>query len=93
MVNSQTLYLNQVSTQEITLISTGHAHLWKTIDKTLKDDIFNRYAAVCDEQCMHHGGVCDNRVCEFRCSDYVGYICRNNSLHTVTRQQHTACNI
>ncbi|GJW03389.1 glutamine--tRNA ligase-like protein [Tanacetum coccineum] len=25
------------------------------VDKTLKDDIFNGYAAVCDEQCNYHG--------------------------------------
>lgn len=37
------------------------------------------YAAVCDEQCSLHGGVCDNGVCEFRCSDYAGYTCRNTS--------------
>ena len=36
-------------------------------------------AAVCDEQCSLHGGVCDNGVCEFRCSDYAGYTCQNNS--------------
>ncbi|KAL0432450.1 UNVERIFIED_CONTAM: Leishmanolysin-like peptidase [Sesamum latifolium] len=35
--------------------------------------------AVCDEQCSLHGGVCDNGVCEFRCSDYAGYTCQNNS--------------
>lgn len=27
-----------------------------------------------------HGGVCDNGVCEFRCSDYAGYVCQNSSL-------------
>lgn len=37
------------------------------------------YAAVCDEQCSLHGGVCDNGVCEFRCSDYAGYTCQNSS--------------
>jgi leishmanolysin len=26
-----------------------------------------------------HGGVCDNGVCEFRCSDYAGYTCQNAS--------------
>ncbi|KAE8718167.1 Metalloendopeptidase / zinc ion binding protein isoform 3 [Hibiscus syriacus] len=26
-----------------------------------------------------HGGVCDNGVCEFRCSDYAGYTCQNSS--------------
>ena len=36
-------------------------------------------AAVCDEQCSLHGGVCDNGVCEFRCSDYAGYTCQNSS--------------
>ncbi|KAL8230866.1 hypothetical protein R6Q57_000644 [Mikania cordata] len=36
--------------------------------------------AVCDDQCSLHGGVCDNGVCEFRCSDYVGYTCRNSPL-------------
>lgn len=35
--------------------------------------------AVCDEQCSLHGGVCDNGVCEFRCSDYAGYTCQNSS--------------
>lgn len=39
-----------------------------------------RYAAVCDEQCSLHGGVCDNGVCEFRCSDYAGYTCQNSSM-------------
>lgn len=24
--------------------------------------------------------MCDNGVCEFRCSDYAGYMCRNSSL-------------
>lgn len=38
-----------------------------------------KYAAVCDEQCSLHGGVCDNGVCEFRCSDYAGYTCQNSS--------------
>ena len=37
-------------------------------------------AAVCDEQCSLHGGVCDNGVCEFRCSDYAGYTCQNSSM-------------
>lgn len=37
------------------------------------------YAAVCDEQCSLHGGVCDNGLCEFRCSDYAGYTCQNSS--------------
>lgn len=37
------------------------------------------FAAVCDEQCSLHGGVCDNGVCEFRCSDYAGYTCQNSS--------------
>lgn len=37
------------------------------------------HAAVCDEQCSLHGGVCDNGVCEFRCSDYAGYTCQNTS--------------
>ncbi|XP_051150970.1 uncharacterized protein LOC127265279 [Andrographis paniculata] len=36
--------------------------------------------AICDEQCSLHGGVCDNGVCEFRCSDYAGYTCQNNSM-------------
>lgn len=36
-------------------------------------------AAGCDEQCSLHGGVCDNGVCEFRCSDYAGYTCQNNT--------------
>lgn len=36
-------------------------------------------AAGCDEQCSLHGGVCDNGVCEFRCSDYAGYTCQNSS--------------
>lgn len=27
-----------------------------------------------------HGGVCDNGVCEFRCSDYAGYTCQNSSM-------------
>jgi hypothetical protein len=35
---------------------------------------------VCDEQCSLHGGVCDNGVCEFRCSDYAGYTCQNSSM-------------
>ncbi|KAA8537669.1 hypothetical protein F0562_027341 [Nyssa sinensis] len=35
--------------------------------------------SVCDEQCSLHGGVCDNGVCEFRCSDYAGYTCQNSS--------------
>ncbi|KAK1317921.1 hypothetical protein QJS10_CPA05g01604 [Acorus calamus] len=35
--------------------------------------------AICDEQCSLHGGVCDNGVCEFRCSDYAGYTCQNSS--------------
>ncbi|GER47925.1 metalloendopeptidase / zinc ion binding protein [Striga asiatica] len=30
-------------------------------------------------QCSLHGGVCDNGVCEFRCSDYAGYSCLNTS--------------
>lgn len=34
---------------------------------------------MCDEQCSLHGGVCDNGVCEFRCSDYAGYTCQNSS--------------
>lgn len=34
---------------------------------------------MCDEQCSLHGGVCDNGVCEFRCSDYAGYSCQNSS--------------
>ncbi|KAF7817552.1 Leishmanolysin-like peptidase [Senna tora] len=38
------------------------------------------YAAVCDEQCSLHGGVCDNGVCEFCCSDYAGYTCQNSSM-------------
>ncbi|RWW80464.1 hypothetical protein BHE74_00011184 [Ensete ventricosum] len=29
--------------------------------------------------CSLHGGVCDNGVCEFRCSDYAGYTCQNSS--------------
>lgn len=37
-------------------------------------------AATCDEQCSLHGGVCDNGVCEFRCSDYAGYTCQNSSM-------------
>lgn len=37
------------------------------------------YAAVCDEQCSLHGGVCDNGKCEFRCSDYAGYTCQKGS--------------
>lgn len=36
--------------------------------------------AVCDEQCSLHGGVCDNGICEFRCSDYAGYTCQNSSM-------------
>lgn len=41
---------------------------------------FSMYmAAVCDEQCSLHGGVCDNGICEFRCSDYAGYTCQNSS--------------
>ncbi|KAB1201838.1 Leishmanolysin-like peptidase, partial [Morella rubra] len=36
--------------------------------------------AICDEQCSLHGGVCDNGVCEFRCSDYAGYTCQNSSM-------------
>lgn len=36
--------------------------------------------ASCDEQCSLHGGVCDNGICEFRCSDYAGYTCQNSSL-------------
>lgn len=36
-------------------------------------------AAVCDEQCSLHGGVCDNGKCEFRCSDYAGYTCQKGS--------------
>ncbi|CAA6653468.1 unnamed protein product [Spirodela intermedia] len=35
--------------------------------------------AICNEQCSLHGGVCDNGVCEFRCSDYAGYTCQNRS--------------
>lgn len=35
---------------------------------------------MCDEQCSLHGGVCDNGVCEFRCSDYAGYTCQNSSM-------------
>ncbi|KAG0610529.1 hypothetical protein M758_7G072700 [Ceratodon purpureus] len=35
--------------------------------------------AGCDEQCSLHGGVCDDGVCEFRCSDYAGYTCQNSS--------------
>ncbi|KAL5987126.1 hypothetical protein ACLOJK_041122 [Asimina triloba] len=31
------------------------------------------------QQCSLHGGVCDNGVCEFRCSDYAGYTCQNSS--------------
>lgn len=38
-----------------------------------------RSAAICDEHCSLHGGVCDNGVCEFRCSDYAGYTCQNSS--------------
>lgn len=38
------------------------------------------HAAICDEQCSIHGGVCDNGVCEFRCSDYAGYTCQNSSM-------------
>ncbi|CAJ1972842.1 unnamed protein product [Sphenostylis stenocarpa] len=30
--------------------------------------------------CSLHGGVCDNGVCEFRCSDYAGYTCQNSSM-------------
>ncbi|XP_061370658.1 uncharacterized protein LOC133313319 isoform X2 [Gastrolobium bilobum] len=37
-------------------------------------------STVCDEQCSLHGGVCDNGVCEFRCSDYAGYTCQNSSM-------------
>lgn len=37
------------------------------------------HAAVCDEQCSLHGGVCDNGTCEFRCSDYGKYTCQNSS--------------
>ena len=37
------------------------------------------FSAICDEQCSLHGGVCDNGVCEFRCSDYAGYSCQNSS--------------
>ncbi|KAK6115839.1 hypothetical protein DH2020_008108 [Rehmannia glutinosa] len=40
---------------------------------------FGNLPAVCDEQCSLHGGVCDNGVCEFRCSDYAGYTCQNSS--------------
>lgn len=36
-------------------------------------------SAICDEQCSLHGGVCDNGICEFRCSDYAGYSCQNSS--------------
>jgi len=43
-----------------------------------KKFLFN-YTAICDEQCSLHGGVCDNGVCEFRCSDYAGYTCQNSS--------------
>lgn len=35
---------------------------------------------MCDEQCSLHGGVCDNGVCEFRCSDYAGYTCQKSSM-------------
>lgn len=38
------------------------------------------HAAVCDEQCSLHGGVCDDGVCEFRCSDYAGYSCQNSTM-------------
>ena len=38
------------------------------------------FATSCDEQCSLHGGVCDNGVCEFQCSDYVGYTCQNISV-------------
>lgn len=41
--------------------------------------LLENVAAVCDEQCSLHGGVCDNGVCEFRCSDYAGYTCQNSS--------------
>lgn len=50
--------------------------VWSTI---LYLSIFVLYAAACDEQCSLHGGVCDNGVCEFRCSDYAGYTCQNSS--------------
>ena len=33
------------------------------------------FAASCDEQCCLHGGVC-----EFWCSNYVGYTCQNNNV-------------
>ena len=38
------------------------------------------FAASSDEQCSLHGGVCDNGVCEFWCSNYVGYTCQNNNV-------------
>ena len=38
------------------------------------------FAASCDEHYSLHGGVCDNGVCEFRCSDYAGYTCQNISV-------------
>jgi hypothetical protein len=47
--------------------------------KQASNTLFPFYAAVCDEQCSLHGGVCDNGKCEFRCSDYAGYTCQKGS--------------
>ena len=38
------------------------------------------FEASCDERYSLHGGVCDNGVCEFWCSNYVGYTCQNNNV-------------
>ncbi|GJT36460.1 MAK10-like protein [Tanacetum coccineum] len=53
------------ASQSQTEIGVGKLH-WvasprlQIVDKMLKDDIFNGYAAVCDEQCNYHGEVSDS---------------------------------
>ena len=47
----------------------------------MPENVYYSYtAAMCNEQCSLHGGVCDNGICEFRCSDYAGYTCQNRSM-------------
>ena len=74
-------YTRQIISQGLlggisTLISLYHVDLLETVDQMLKDHIFNGFEAVRDEQCNHYGGICDNGVSEFRCSDYAVYTFR-----------------
>ena len=40
-----------------TLTSLYHSDVWEILEKILRYDIFNGFAAFCAEKCSHHGGV------------------------------------